>query len=74
MRLQQERSSHGQVCDGSRDGCHHCGRRSGKVIGDHIPPNKYVGGGGATQRAISEISSSLGISNSKSSPPLGRLR
>ncbi|PRW59668.1 pfkB family carbohydrate kinase [Chlorella sorokiniana] len=25
-----------------RDGCHHCGTRRGKVIGDHMPPNKYV--------------------------------
>ncbi|KAK9794632.1 hypothetical protein WJX73_002817 [Symbiochloris irregularis] len=25
-----------------RDGCHHCGRRNGKVIGDHIPPNKLA--------------------------------
>ena len=23
-----------------RDGCHHCGTRRGKVIGDHMPPNK----------------------------------
>jgi len=25
-----------------RDGCHHCGTRSGRVIGDHMPPNKHV--------------------------------
>ena len=25
-----------------RDGCHTCGRRRGKVVGDHIPPNKMV--------------------------------
>ena len=25
-----------------RDGCHHCGTRRGAVIGDHMPPNKYV--------------------------------
>ncbi|KAH7307539.1 hypothetical protein KP509_22G064300 [Ceratopteris richardii] len=24
------------------DGCHHCGRRSGKSIADHIPPNMIV--------------------------------
>lgn len=28
-----------------RDGCHHCGRRKGKVIGDHMPPNKSAHGG-----------------------------
>ncbi|KAF8065826.1 haloacid dehalogenase-like protein [Scenedesmus sp. PABB004] len=27
-----------------RDGCHHCGSRRGPVIGDHMPPNKLVGG------------------------------
>lgn len=25
-----------------RDGCHHCGRRAGKSIADHIPPNMIV--------------------------------
>lgn len=25
-----------------RDGCHHCGRRTGKSIADHIPPNMIV--------------------------------
>ena len=23
-----------------KDGCHHCGSRLGKVVGDHMPPNK----------------------------------
>ncbi|KAL4859030.1 hypothetical protein ACK3TF_000816 [Chlorella vulgaris] len=26
----------------SRDGCHHCGTRRGKLIGDHMPPNKHM--------------------------------
>ena len=25
-----------------RDGCHHCGRTRGAVVGDHMPPNKHV--------------------------------
>eukprot|EP00250_Pteridium_aquilinum_P018600 c24132_g4_i1 orf=283-1083(-) len=25
-----------------RDGCHHCGRRSGKSIADHIPPSMII--------------------------------
>ena len=25
-----------------RFGCHHCGRRRGPVVGDHMPPNKVV--------------------------------
>jgi len=25
-----------------RFGCHHCGSRFGKVVGDHMPPNKYA--------------------------------
>ena len=25
-----------------RDGCHHCGKRTGGVIGDHQPPNKVT--------------------------------
>jgi CDP-diglyceride synthetase len=27
-----------------RYGCHHCGKRFGKVIADHQPPNKTVYG------------------------------
>jgi hypothetical protein len=23
-------------------GCHHCGKKSGPVIADHMPPNKFV--------------------------------
>lgn len=30
------------ICMRCRDGCHHCGRRRGKVVGDHIPPNKLA--------------------------------
>ena len=33
------------------DGCHHCGTRHGRVIGDHIPPNKFVHGSAATVRS-----------------------
>ena len=25
-----------------RDGCHHCGKRKGNIVADHIPPNKMV--------------------------------
>lgn len=25
-----------------KDGCHHCGTRNGRVIGDHMPPNYHV--------------------------------
>ena len=25
-----------------RFGCHHCGSRFGRVVGDHMPPNKYA--------------------------------
>lgn len=25
-----------------RDGCHHCGKTRGPVVGDHMPPNKHV--------------------------------
>lgn len=33
-----------------RDGCHHCGTRSGPVIGDHIPPNVVAYGAGYKAR------------------------
>lgn len=36
-----------------RDGCHHCGKRRGSLIGDHMPPNKHVKEGiGAMQRSL----------------------
>ena len=25
-----------------RDGCHHCGKRKGNIVADHIPPNKLI--------------------------------
>ena len=31
-----------QLCVRCSDGCHHCGRRTGDVIADHIPPNVKV--------------------------------
>ena len=33
-----------------RDGCHHCGRRAGKAIADHIPPNVIAYGQGYRTR------------------------
>ena len=33
-----------------RDGCHHCGRRAGKAIADHIPPNVVAYGQGYRTR------------------------
>ena len=35
----------------TRDGCHHCGSTRGKVIGDHMPPNKMAFGSGARAAA-----------------------
>lgn len=58
----------------SRDGCHHCGRRNGRVIGDHIPPNKLIHGPAGTQKAMQQITCSLGLSNSTAKAPLSRLR
>ena len=37
-----------------KDGCHHCGGRIGKVIGDHMPPNKMAFGSSAAARAARE--------------------
>ncbi|BDA44783.1 hypothetical protein COCOBI_06-2610 [Coccomyxa sp. Obi] len=56
-----------------RDGCHHCGRRNGRVIGDHIPPNKLMHGSGGTQKAIQQITASLGFTQPSAKAPLGRL-
>ena len=33
-----------------RDGCHHCGKRAGKAIADHIPPNVIAYGQGYRTR------------------------
>ncbi|CAL5230013.1 g13455 [Coccomyxa viridis] len=54
----------------ARDGCHHCGTRMGRVIGDHIPPNKYVS---SADSAIKQITASLGVTNNTHVPPLGKL-
>eukprot|EP00884_Botryococcus_braunii_P002018 jgi/Botrbrau1/11817/Bobra.0224s0016.1 len=37
-----------------RDGCHHCGRKHGRTVGDHIPPNKLVHGSKVEQFITSE--------------------
>ena len=54
-----------------RDGCHHCGSRMGRVIGDHIPPNKFVN---SPDSAIREIAANLGITSYTHIPPFGKLR
>jgi hypothetical protein len=50
------------------DGCHHCGSRHGRVIGDHIPPNKVVfggaaanGGGGPGRRPLAPTSAAAAV-------------
>ena len=43
----------------------------GRVIGDHIPPNKYVS---SADSAIKQITASLGVTNNTHVPPLGKLR
>jgi hypothetical protein len=43
-----------------RDGCHHCGTRSGAVIGDHMPPNKMAFGSSAAAEASRNGTLSLG--------------
>lgn len=55
------RSSHGPpacppACPPRRDGCHHCGKRRGALVGDHMPPNKHVKEGlGAMQRSLYKV-------------------
>ncbi|DBA72524.1 TPA: hypothetical protein ACH3X2_010284 [Trebouxia sp. C0005] len=49
-----------------RDGCHHCGRRKGKTIGDHIPPNKLVYGSRKEVReATAQFAKALGVAPKK---------
>ena len=43
----------------------------GRVIGDHIPPNKYVN---AANSAVKQITANLGITNNTHIPPYGKLR
>jgi len=47
-----------------RDGCHHCGSRRGRVVGDHIPPNKdvYGVGGSTAATAAAAVTQFLGSS------------
>ncbi|GAQ77991.1 hypothetical protein KFL_000060560 [Klebsormidium nitens] len=35
-----------------RYGCHHCGRRTGECIGDHMPPNKFVWPEGTRSKVV----------------------
>lgn len=46
-----------------RDGCHHCGRRRGKTIGDHMPPNKMVFGSSKqlTAEVKAQVKAALGV-------------
>ena len=37
-----------------KDGCHHCGSKLGKVVGDHMPPNKMAFGSAAAAQAARE--------------------
>ncbi|KAK9834883.1 hypothetical protein WJX81_006337 [Elliptochloris bilobata] len=50
-----------------RDGCHHCGQRAGKVVGDHIPPNKLVHGSKAVTGMMRQVERTLGVVS-----PVGR--
>ena len=43
----------------------------GRVIGDHIPPNKYVG---SAEGAIKQITAKLGVTSNTHVPPMGKLR
>jgi hypothetical protein len=57
-----------------RDGCHHCGTRRGRVIGDHIPPNRLIRGPLSMDRAMTRLTSGLGISDAGHPAPTGRLQ
>ncbi len=49
-----------------RDGCHHCGGKKGKTIGDHIPPNKLVYGSRKEVReATAQLAKALGVAPKK---------
>ena len=49
------------------DGCHHCGRKRGRVIGDHIPPNKLTYGSRGSLPGGSYPTSTYSSSRSSSS-------
>lgn len=49
LRIQTHTDKQSAICPGQghptcRDGCHHCGTKQGRTVGDHIPPNKQVWG------------------------------
>ena len=50
------------------DGCHHCGRKRGRVIGDHIPPNKLTYGSRGSLPGGNYPTSSYSSSSRASSP------
>lgn len=56
-----------------RDGCHHCGKRAGKVVGDHIPPNKLVHGSKAASSLVRQARRARSPSGrgAHSHPPVG---
>ena len=56
----------------NRDGCHHCGSARGKVIGDHMPPNKTAFGSGARAAANRRASTLRRIFNHIRGVPLQR--
>ena len=56
----------------TRDGCHHCGSARGKVIGDHMPPNKTAFGSGARAAANRRASTLRRIFNHIRGVPLQR--
>lgn len=47
-----------------RDGCHHCGKRKGLTVGDHIPPNKHVWGSSRSE-ATANVKKLLGTATGK---------
>ncbi|KAL3159584.1 hypothetical protein ABBQ38_009997 [Trebouxia sp. C0009 RCD-2024] len=46
-----------------RDGCHHCGKKQGRTVGDHIPPNKQVWG--SSKDLTSQVQELMGTSRRK---------
>lgn len=55
-----------------RDGCHHCGSTRGKVIGDHMPPNKKAFGSAARAAANRGASTTRRVFNFIRGVPLQR--
>lgn len=62
-----------------RDGCHHCGTKQGRTVGDHIPPNKQVWG--SSKDLTVQVQKLMGTTRTKpprikppgwlASPPIG---